>query len=114
MGSIAKIPFGSNGLPILQADDSSPGTAIFTTTSTSGVIDEVYLYITNITSGALQAVLRYDNGDDDPVQETITIPAYTKYLAIPGVPMNGVAIYVYCADDVNELVVSGFANRITP
>jgi len=117
ISAIERIPISgcSNGRGIkITATTSGGANTIHTATSSSGVIDEVWLYCYN--SGSTNLVLYLCLGgttDPDDIVK-ITIPTQTgDILVLSGECFNGGVVIKAYAEEANYLVVKGFVNRIT-
>ncbi len=117
--SRAKLSGSTDGKPIKVAATSiGSGTTIHTaTTSTSaGVWDEVYLYVTNTDGSAVTLTLSWGatTDPDGLISKTVSIPALTGPVCIvPGLILqNGLAILA-AGGSANLLLITGYVNKIT-
>ena len=98
-----------NGKPILVTATESTGTLIHTSVSGTTSKDEVWLYVTNISSSNVTLTIETDGA---PMITTIAAQSGLT-LILPGLPLNnGLAIRAY-ADTASTSYVSGFVNRIS-
>lgn len=104
----------TNGRPIKIAQSATPGTLIHTATSSSGVLDEVWLWATNtdISARKLTIELGGVTSPDDLIE--VTIPAESGlYQILPGLVLNGGVVIRCFVSSANTVNVVGFVNRIT-
>ena len=117
ISSIERIPISgsSNGRGIkITGTGTGDANTIHTATSTSGVIDEVWLYCYN--SGGLEYVLSLCYGGTTDPDDIVkyTIPHQSgDILVLSGECFNGGVVIKAYAEEANYLVVKGFVNRIT-
>jgi hypothetical protein len=101
----------SNGRPIAVAATSSSGTLLHTAHATAK--DEVWLYATNISSGAVDLTIEFGgtSASDRIIQ---SIPAKSGLaIDVPGVPLTGgVAVRAY-AGTASVINIVGWVNRIS-
>ena len=117
ISAIERIPISgcSNGRGIkITGTGTVDANTIHTATSTSGVIDEVWLYCYN--SGLADLVLSLCLGGttdpDDIVKYTIP-PQSGDILVLAGECFNGGVVIKAYAQTANYLVIRGYVNRIT-
>ena len=121
----------TNGKSINITATGSSTTTLHTTQTSSSVIDEVWLYATNLTNSAVVlslivggpqtfgAASTFPQALATPSQEmTITIPGNSGLTLInpglilsPNASTNYSAIYAY-ASQANAIAISGYVNRI--
>lgn len=109
------IPSAStNGRGVKIAATSTPGTTIHTCTSTSGEMDEVWIWIQNTHSGAVAVTIELGGttSPDDTITETIPAGA-GLYLMIPGKRLNGGVVVRAFAGTTNVCIAHPNVNRIT-
>lgn len=116
MGTLTKLPLSgkTNSMPIVIDDDTTPGVTIHTATSSTDVIDEVYLWVWNVGGVALTLTLVFDDGGT-PLEIPHAIPAESgPYAIYPGIAEGeGLVISAFCPeDDSGVLVVNGYVNRM--
>lgn len=105
---------GANGRAILVAATSTPGTTVHTATSTSGALDEVWLWAqnTDTTDRKLTIELGGTTSPNDLIE--LTIPAESGLVpVVPGFPLDGGVVVKAFAASANVVTVNGFVNRIT-
>ncbi len=111
-----KLSSSTNGRPIKVAATSSAGTNIHTTNSTSGEVDEIYLYANN--TSAIQVTLTLEFGGTSSPDDTIVVgipPKAGLYLVVPGLclfPTGSTLSVKAWADTTNVINITGFVNRI--
>jgi len=115
MSTVTPVIVGTNGRPIAIAATSSPGTTLHTATSTSGEVDQVSIYLTNVDSVAREVTLeRGGTGTSDTLK--VTIPAKSgDVLVMDGLRYNGgVVIRAYCAGAANVINATVIVDRDAP
>lgn len=120
MGSIAKIPLSGStqGRPIAVAATGTPGTTVHTTGTSATVVDEVWLYATNIDTVARNLTIEY-GGTANAQKLVLAIPANSGLsLVLTGTIITGtgsgtntIAAFASATNVVNLI---GYVNRITP
>jgi hypothetical protein len=107
------------GQPILITATASTGTIIHTTSTSSTVIDEVWLYATNTSAVGYSIFVEY-GGTSQP---TNILPFYIEpssglYILLPGLILSGTGVagrviraYASTGSVIN---VVGYVNRYTP
>lgn len=105
----------TNGRNIKVAATATPGTLIHTATSTSGVLDELWLWATNTDtqSRKLTIELGGTTSPDDLIEVTLAAESAME-LVIPGFLLNGGVVVRAFAASANVVNVNGYVNRITP
>lgn len=109
----AQIASGStNGRPIAVAATSSPGTTLHAATSTSGQVDEVSIYVTNVDASARELTLeRGGTSTSDTLK--VTIPAKSgDVLVMDGLRFNGGVVIKAWASAANVLNATVVVNRV--
>ena len=105
----------TNGKHIKIAATSGTGTLIHTATSGTTNLDEVWLYAINEYTSAIVLTLQW--GGTTAVDHTVTvsIPATSGLqLIMPGILLqNSLEIRAYAAT-ANQVLITGFVNRIAP
>jgi hypothetical protein len=120
MGTISKVLLsGSNqGKPISITATGSTGTTIHTTLSSSTIMDEVWLYATNVDS--TQRTLTIELGGTGTTNEIIVgiSPRSGLSIILPGTTISGdgsggtiIRGYSSSGGTIN---IIGYVNRITP
>lgn len=103
----------TNGRQIKVAATATPGTTIHTATSTSGQMDEVWLWAVNsdTSNRKLTVELGGTTSPDDTIE--VTIPAESGLvLVVPGLVLNGGVVIRAFAATADVVLISGFVNRI--
>lgn len=106
----------SDGRSIPVAATTSPGTTIHTGPTSTSEYHEVWLYIVNGQTTAVQLTLQWGNTSTDDAIE-VTIPAQDGlYQIIPGLVLKGNAtpkvVRAYAATG-SVLFIHGYVNKIT-
>jgi hypothetical protein len=107
----------SQGQPITVVATASQGTLIHNTQTSSTAIDEIWLYATNTSGGAVNLTVQY--GGTGAVQNAITlsIPSQSGLtLVVPGLVLTGTGsaatpVYAF-AGTTNVITISGYVNRV--
>lgn len=100
-----------NGRPVGISAIASPGTAIHTAVTGNVHMDEVYLYLTNITTTAVSATIE-QGGVSGFNNLVISIPPLSgSVLILPGIPINGGLTVGAFASVSGALNATGFVNR---
>jgi hypothetical protein len=108
----------TQGKPIKVAATASTGTTIHATGTSSSIIDEVWLYAYNSSSGPIALTIQYGGTatPDDDIKIDIP-PTSGLTLVVPGLTLTGSgaapAIVRAYADTANVVTVSGYVNRIS-
>lgn len=100
---------------------TSPGTLIHEASTTTNVIDEVWLYASNTDTTARKLTVEFGGttSPDDTIELTV-LPEAGLVLVLPGLTLHGdntggVGLRVRAfASTANVINVSGYVNRITP
>jgi len=117
ISSIERIPISgcSNGRGIKITGTTSEGAnTVHTATSTSGVIDEVWLFCYNsdTSSRTLSLCLGGTTSPDDIVN-IVLLPQQGDILVLAGECFNGGVVLKAYGSAANVLVIRGYVNRIT-
>ena len=101
-----------SGTPVLIAATSTPGTSIHLP-AIAGVIDETWLWATNVHTAAVVLTIEWGGTTSGFVQK-VTIPAAEGlFQIVPGIPiLSGVTVKAFAAT-ANVINIWGFVNRIT-
>lgn len=103
------------GRPIKITSTADPGTAIHTAVAGSASFDELYLWATNTSSGAVTITTQW-GGNTDPdnlITKAYSIPANSAPTAlIVGQVLNSAQTCSAFASTANAIVISGFVTRI--
>lgn len=105
----------TNGLPIPVAATASPGTTIHTSLSGTAGFDEVYIWVSNVTSAAATLTLQW-GGTTDPTNDMVynySIPANSPPIPIATGQVLQNALLVRAWSSVaSALNITGYVNRI--
>lgn len=116
MATFSKLPLSgsTNGKQIKVAATATPGTTIHTAVSGTSDMDEIWLYVTNNHTAAVNLTLEWGGTTSPDDQIVMSIPSKTGlYLLIPGHLLNNGLIVKAFAGTANVICMSGFVNRIT-
>jgi hypothetical protein len=96
----------------VAATASGSGTAVHTA-GTGSIIDEIWLYATNINTGSIQLTVEWGtSGSANEIKSTLPTTSGLT-LIVPGLVLtNGKAVTAY-ASTANAILLSGYANRIS-
>ena len=108
----------TQGKAIKVAATSSSGTTIHATGTSSSIIDEVWLYAYNSSTGPITLTIQY--GGTTAVDNDIKIdipPTSGLTLVVPGLILTGTGaaantVYAY-AGTTNVVTITGYVNRIS-
>lgn len=106
----------TDGKSIKIAATATPGTTIHTAIAGVTGSDEIYLYVTNTDTAAIDLTIEW-GGTTDPdnlICKTVSIPAKSGPTnVIPGLPLrNGMVVKAF-ASVANKLLLTGYVNRIS-
>lgn len=109
-----KLSGSTNGRNIEVAATATPGTLIHTATSTSGELDEIYIYATNTSSSDVKLTIEYGGttSTDDLIEKTIPAEDGLR-LVIPGLLLDGGVVVRAFAATTNVININGYVNRIS-
>ena len=120
MATFAKVKLSgsTDGKAIKVSATSSTGTTIHATGTSASIIDEVWLYAYNSSSGPVSLTIQY--GGTTAVDNDIKIdipPTSGLTLVVPGLILTGTGaaantVYAY-AGTTNVITISGYVNRIS-
>lgn len=120
MGSIAKLPLSGStqGKPIAVAATGTPGTTVHTTGTSATIVDEVWVYVTNIDTVSRNLTIEY-GGSGAAQRIEVAIPAKSGLsLVLTGLIITGTGsgtnTIAAFASATNVLNLIGYVNRITP
>jgi len=108
----------NQGVPIKVAATTSTGTTIHTTGTSASIIDEVWLYAYNSSTGPIALTIQYGGTTAVDNDIKITIPSLSGLtLVVPGLILTGTGsvsntVYAYAAT-ANVITISGYVNRIS-
>ena len=95
---------------------TTPGTLLHTAVAGAGAIDNVYIFVANVTGAAVLLTLEWGGAGNpaDHAVHQLSIPANSSQVPIMvGQPMrNGLAIQAF-ASAANALNVTGWVDRIS-
>ena len=99
-----------NGLPILVSAIATPGTLIHTAVAGVTSSDEIWLYVTNNHTSAVNLTLEW-GGSTQVIRLSIPVKAGLT-LVIPGFALqNGLVVRAF-AEVTNVILVFGYVHRI--
>ena len=107
----------SQGQPIKVAANSSPGTTIHATGTSSSTIDELYLYAHNTAAASVVLTVQYGGTTSPDNDLKVTLPAASGLVLIaPGLPLTGTGaaattVKAY-AGTANVVTMYGYVNRV--
>jgi hypothetical protein len=105
----------TNGLPVVVAATSSPGTTIHTALTGTTGFDEVYLWASNVTASAATLTLQW-GGTTDPTDDLVyeySIPANSPPIPIAtGQVLNNALVVKAWSQTASAINLTGFVNRI--
>lgn len=105
----------TSGRPILIAATATPGTTLHTAVAGAVGFDEVWIWVTNTSGGAVSLTVEFGGVTDpnDLIVKSYSIPANSAPVPIcVGQVLNGGLLVRAFAGSANVLVASGFVNRI--
>lgn len=104
------------GIEVVQT--SSTGTTIHTTGTSSSIIDEVWLYAYNSSTGPITLTIQFGGTDTPDNDIKVDIPPVSGLtLVVPGLILTGTGsaantVYAY-AGTASVVTISGYVNRIS-
>jgi hypothetical protein len=107
----------TNGRPIKVAATATAGTTIHTTSSTAGVLDELWIYATNTSVNDEVLTIELGGVSDPDDLIVVGVPGSSDpalVLVVPGVPLTGGVVIAGFASAADVINVVGYVNRITP
>jgi hypothetical protein len=121
MATFTKVALSGStqGKAIKVAATSSPGTTIHATGISSSIIDEVWLYAYNSSTGNATLTIQYGGTTAVDNDIKITLPSQSGLtLIVPGLMLTGTSsaantIYAYTDTTANIVTISGYVNRIS-
>lgn len=107
----------TNGKGIRVVQTSSPGTTVHTGSTSTSVIDEVWLYAQNSDTSPRKLTVQWGGtaSPDDTIELTLE-PESGLVLVAPGLPLGGAATALVIrafAATADVITIHGFVNRIT-
>lgn len=120
MATFTKVALSGStqGKAIKVAATASTGTTIHATGTSSSIIDEVWLYAYNSSTGPVTLTIQYGGTTSVDNDIKIDIPATSGLtLVVPGLILTGTGaaantVYAY-AGTTNVITISGYVNRIS-
>jgi hypothetical protein len=107
----------TDGRGILVAATATAGTTIHTGSTTTSVIDEVWLYAVNTSASPVKLTIEYGGVTSPNDHIEFTVPAESGlYLIVPALLIKGNATALIVrafAATANVLVIHGYVNRIS-
>ena len=110
MASFTKLRLSesASGEPIVVASNATPGTTIHTAQS---ALDEVYLWVSNVTGGAVTLTVLMDGVK---LCSALSVAANSAPIAlIDGALITNSKLITAYASAINSLHITGYVNRIT-
>lgn len=107
----------TQGKAIKVVATASTGTTVHATGTSSTIIDEVWLYAYNSSTGSVLLTIQYGGTTAVDNDIKITLPAQSGLtLIVPGLILTGTGaaantVYAY-ADTTNVVTITGYVNRI--
>lgn len=120
MATFTKVALSGStqGKGIKVVATASTGTTIHATGTSSSIIDEVWLYAYNSSTGPITLTIQYGGTTSPDNDIKIDIPATSGLtLVVPGLILTGTGsaantVYAY-AGTTNVVTISGYVNRIS-
>lgn len=120
MATFTKVPLSGStqGKAIKVAATTSTGTTIHATGTSSSIIDEVWLYAYNSSTGPVLLTVQYGGTTAVDNDIAITVPSQSGLiLVVPGLILTGTGaaantVYAF-AGTTNVITISGYVNRIS-
>lgn len=120
MGAIyskAMLSGSTDGKGVLVVATATPGTTIHTGPSTTNIIDEVWLYISNSDSSSHLVTIQWGGTTSPNDYIVTTVAAYAGMaIVVPGLVIQGNATPLVVrafADTASKVSIMGYVNRIT-
>lgn len=120
MATFTKVALSGStqGKAIKVAQTASTGTTIHATGTSSSIIDEVWLYAYNSSTGPITLTIQFGGTTAVDNDIKVDIPATSGLtLVVPGLILTGTGaaantVYAY-AGTTNVITISGYVNRIS-
>lgn len=120
MATFTKVALSGStqGKAIKVAATASTGTTIHATGTSSSIIDEVWLYAYNSSTGPITLTIQFGGTTSPDNDIKVDIPATSGLtLVVPGLMLTGTGaaantVYAY-AGTTNVITISGYVNRIS-
>ena len=105
------IPSAStNGKPVIIAVSGSPGTLFHTAVTGTSDLDEIWMYLTNITDSDIVVTLEWGEAEDHIIGNA---PSKSGLILVaPGILLQNSLTVKAFADTVSGVYLHGFVNRI--
>lgn len=105
----------TNGKPIIVVATSTAGTTIHTALTGTTGFDEIYLWVSNVTTAAATLTIEY-GGTTDPgnhIVKAFSIPANSPPIpVVTGQVLNNGLVIGAFSGTASALNITGYANRI--
>lgn len=110
-----KLSGSTNGRGILIVATASAGTTVHTATSTSGELDEVWLYVQNNHTAQVTVTIEWGGTTNPDDRIILGVASQTGLvLVVPGLLVGGGVVVKVYASVTNVVSVHGFVNNIAP
>ena len=104
----------TNGKGILVVATATAGTTIHTSVSGTSDMDELWIYAVNTHSANIKLTLEWGEATEPNGNIEQTVPAQSGLMLItPGLLLQNSLVLKAFAGTTNEIVIHGYANRIT-
>ena len=104
----------TNGKGILVVATSTAGTTIHTSVSGTSDMDELWIYAVNAHSADIKLTLEWGEATEPTGNIEITVPTEAGLmLLVPGLLLQNSLVLKAFAGTASEIVIHGYANRIT-
>ena len=104
----------TNGKGILVVATATAGTTIHTAVSGTSDMDELWIYAVNTHSANIKLTLEWGEATEPNGNIEQTVPAQSGLMLItPGLLLQNSLVLKAFAGTTNEIVIHGYANRIT-
>jgi hypothetical protein len=107
----------TDGLPILVAATATAGTTIHTASSSTSVLDEIWIYAMNTAAASKKLTVEFGGTTSpDHLFELTIQPESGLVLVVPGLILKGNATPLVVrafAETTNVVTISGYVNRIS-
>ena len=104
----------TNGKGILVVATATAGTTIHTAVSGTSDMDELWIYAVNTHSADIKLTLEWGEATEPDGNIEITVPTESGLmLLVPGLLLQNSLVLKAFAGTASEIVIHGYANRIT-
>ena len=104
----------NNGRNVVVTATTTAGTTLHTSTSTTGVKDEVWLWATNTSASPVNLTLMLGGGSTASDQVLMQIPAQDGWhLILDGQVFDGGMLVKAFAGTASAINIRGYVNRVT-